>query len=393
MVSSSTVLRRIAFDIAGRRHDVVVPTGDRLGSALSATGVRLTAADRVLTPDGQVVSPQTPAADLREGGLYVIARDGDRRAMRRAATGPRAAARSLHWALGAFGLAAAMVAVAQVASQAPTLAVAAAAIAVTLGGAILGVAARTPATRAVALPVQVIAGGVALLALLAAPLQWQVGELVVVVGAIAVVGLRAAPSMIVAVDPGYYIDYARFIDLRWTVRGRVPEAIVDVDNTRVARRMSAAATTLTTSVVLLSLLAAAGIAAAAQPLATGTVVERVCAGATVVFGVLGLVLTSRRTVAPVLRHPPRIAAAVGLVLLAALVGPVAPGVLVSVTASVLLIVALIVAIALPAISRGERSLGWSRAADIVDSLAIALVLPAGLIAAGTWDLLRGVWAG
>jgi hypothetical protein len=47
------------------------------------------------------------------------------------------------------------------------------------------------------------------------------------------------------------------------------------------------------------------------------------------------------------------------------------------------------AIAVP-LAGGSRSLSWSRTGDIVESIAIALVVPASLLAAGTFDTLRGV---
>ena len=59
-------------------------------------------------------------------------------------------------------------------------------------------------------------------------------------------------------------------------------------------------------------------------------------------------------------------------------------------AVVLLAAGVLAGLAAIPIARGARSLAWSRTGDVIEWLAIALALPAGLMAADAIDLLRGM---
>ncbi len=433
-------LRRIVIDVAGRRHDLAMPRGEALVGALASIGVHLGAGSRVQGPDGSPVDLGTPAAQLLEGGLYAVAGPAATPARRidRATAG--GSVNPLPWALVGFGIVAAMLAVGDerlrwptagvlalaalvsmvfgvarggtgdigaaaslvlagigsclgaltILVDAPVLAFAVAGAAMAVLAALLMVVARTARARAAAAPVVVIAALFAALALTGPMLGWAPNQLLIAASAIAVVGIRAAPSLLVGVEPGYHIDYGRFMVLRWTVRGRVPVSIDRIDEQRVREIVAAAEARLDSAILMLAVLAGAGLPAAAPALVGPDPVARISAMVYVLLAVLALLLTSRRTAAPALRIPPRAAAVIGLLLLAAVVVPQASAAGAAIGAGALLFAALVAAAAVLPLARGERSLGWSRTGDIVDSLAIALVLPAGLLAAGTLDLLRGV---
>jgi hypothetical protein len=189
-----------------------------------------------------------------------------------------------------------------------------------------------------------------------------------------------------------FIDYERHQQNRWTVRERLPEPAgrVTIDG---ARRLADQSTARMLSATVL----VAGAAAVAAPLAIvplrpaepivywGQVVLAVTAGAALILG-------ARRSSAPVLRWVPRVAAAaVALSGAAAVVLALRPLDL-TVVAAALLLLGVACAAVLVAVGRGASSLFWSRLADIAETLCLVLALPAGLVAAGAIDLMRGVMA-
>ena len=435
-------LRRIALDAAGDRHDLVVPQNEALAGALAAVGVHLAPGDRVLGPDGSAVDTGTAARDLREGGLYAVAGPPFVGAQSLRESDDRGRVAVVPWAMFGFGSAAALLAtvlpgmrwiavilialaavVATVSGAArrggrysvlaaalalagiaatiallptvddePVLAIAVGAAAVSVLASLIGFVASSPRVRAAATPVVVIAGLFTALALVSPALGWSPAQLVIVSAAAAVVGVRAAPSLLVSVDPGYHIDYGRFMVLRWTVRGRVPEFIERVDRARVDDLVTAAEARLQSTIVMLSCFAAIGIPAALVPLTSGDLAQVIAGAVFVLWASLGLLLTSRRMAARALRTPPRVAVIIGLLAFALLAAPhlsVPAGIAVAASA---LFGGAVAAAAIVPLARGERSLGWSRTGDIVDSIAVALVLPAGVVAAGTLNLLQGVLA-
>ncbi|KAF5288504.1 hypothetical protein FQR65_LT20952 [Abscondita terminalis] len=268
-------MRRIVLDAAGRRYDIALPKGDGLAGALAAVGVHLGAGERVLGPDGADVDSATIASNLREGGLYSVARPPSESKQRHLARGSAAyRVKTLPWAVIGFGSVAAMLAVK------------------------FGL-------------VSISTSVTAIIAVLAA-----------------VIAVLASLRMVLA-----HAAHAR---------------------------------------------------AAATPM---VVISAWCLMA-VVVRVSGSALRDelhRKRCG----FPRGIPAALGL--LASLYHPVP--LVTTVAAAALLFAAIVAAVMVLPLMRGERSLGWSRAGDILDAVAVALVIPTGLIAAQTLNVLQGVLAG
>lgn len=437
---------------AGAKVDLVVPSGDALGHALAVAGVRLQPGDRVLGPGGSPVDPSTSAAELREGGLYAVTRGTARTSTdareQRFAGGPSllawgAVASAAAAAILAFSTAGeawrwgavAVIAAAALASAlvygvrstatspatalAPSLLLGALAgllcaprgtlgvngplwdemfaYALGFGGAaliavVIAATARNIAVRAGAGTTAMLLTVAAIFAALCPLVEWGSPEFLIVASAAAVLVIRALPALLVTADDGYYIDYHRFMSLRWTVRGRVPKYIERVEGERVNELVAITEFRLRAAMLVLSAVAAPGIALAVLSLMRGSFVEKIGAGVFVTMAVAGLLLISRRTVSPTLRQPPRVAALVG-VLGACLALVIAGGMsdmVIVLLAGACALVGVTIAFGSVALTRGARSLGWSRTGDIVEAIAVVLVLPAGLVAAGVIDVLRGV---
>lgn len=443
----SPQLRRIALLAKGEKVDLVAPNGDALAHIIAAAGVHLQPGDQVMGPDGASIDPATSAAELQEGGLYAVTAL-DVRPVSSAKQGSQvvATSRALHWSLAAFGLMGAIVAFTappngarpltavilvlaalltllnwcMQSDEATKLAsciaplllgacagalivpvgiesygaftVSMAAATVAILASLVMVTARAQRVRAGIVPVVVIASVVAALGVAAPALSWDPIKLSMVVSGLSALALRALPSLLVKVNEGYHIDYGKFMVLRWTVRGKVPQYLPRVHANEISQLVSNTEARLQTSTVMLSILAGIGIPAAIVPLAGEALIERIASISFVMLLSAGLMLSSRRTVAPELRTPPRIAAAIGLLVFAVLLAWNSGAQWLWIAAASMLILGAVVAVISVSLGRGSRSLGWSRTGDIVDSFAIALVFPAGLVAAGTLELLRGVLA-
>lgn len=437
---------------AGSRVDLVVPAGDALDHALAVAGVRLGPGDRVFGPGGVTVEPGTSAAELLEGGLYSVASARAAMELDRRGAAAGAGFRLLPWGLVATALSAAAIALASESSAlrwsaAAIIGVAAlvsalmtalrageeadaleffpgmvlGAIAgvlsaprgaagmdgatwdamfacalgfagVALVAALLSALGRARSVRAGAATAAVIASVAALLAAACPLIGWGLREFFIVAAAASVLMIRALPALLVNVDEGYSIDYGRFMALRWTVRGRVPRFIERVDSDEVRSMVAVTEARLRTATVLFAVLAVPGVTLAVLPLTTGNLIERIGAGVFLCFAVAALMLVSRRMVAPMLKRPQRLAAlGAALGATALLAGaPEAPAPWLLPAAGVVLFVGVVVGAGSVALQRGARSLGWSRVGDIVEAIAVAMVLPAGLLAAGAIDVLRGV---
>ena len=202
--------------------------------------------------------------------------------------------------------------------------------------------------------------------------------------------LRYLPSTLVNVPEGHHIDYKHFMTSRWTVRGVVPETPRGVEMTFVRESVDASSARLVTGVVLLSVVAAVFLPLAlARPVPTdgfvlGGTIGLVCTLT------IGLLLSARHYAMPVLRWVPRAACAV-VVLVAAVGATMMFGQLVIlVAAAALLVLGVAAAYILVPIAKGARSLVWSRTADVFEWLAVALSLPAALLAADTLNAVRGM---
>lgn len=452
MTSVSAPLRRIAVHAAGSNMDLVVPAGDALGHALSVAGLRLAPGDHVHGPGGAPVDPQTSAAELVEGGLYSVTRGRapTNDTVRDAASGDRY--RTLPWMLAASALAASGVALllsdsllrwiaagvlgvtaliaALIAGARTTehssglslvpglllgalsgllcapnsgtginapvwnamFAVALAFAGVAVIGVVLSATARAAAVRAGSAAISVIAVLGAVAAALSPLIGWGPKPFAIAVAAASVLAIRALPALLVGAEDGYFIDYSKFMSLRWTVRGRVPRYIERVENDRVRNMVVVTEFRLRASILMLSMLAVPGIAVAALQLMGGNLLERIGAGAFLVFAIGALMLVSRRTVARNLRRPQRLAALGGLIgaALTLVLSGALPVIALVIGAGVLALIGAIIAAGTVPILSGARSLGWSRTGDIVESITVVLVMPAGLIAAGAIEVLRGV---
>lgn len=448
MSSVRSQQRRIALQAAGRVHDLAVPAQDALGSALIAMGLLPHDQERIIDPAGHAIELDTPAGDLREGGLYSIVAP--------AAHSTKADEHSHHgapallpWALLAFGLltltfgvvlenrgggggaswavaiaccglltllawgrgaeqagyvwvplavggAAAFVLLWRLDPTATPQAVAAGMATIAVGGALLTLIGESTATRAIGAPIAIISAAIAAALFIGGLLDWNLLQTSVVIGAAACVGLRAVPYLVVKVDDGYHIDYGRFMLVRWTVRGRVPPYLPHVETETIRERMRTIEARLRVAMVYLSALTAVGMWAAAWHLDAASRLERISAAVVIALIGFGVLLVSRKTTARELKVPLRVAAAAGSAGAAALAGvrsSAIAGNTAVIVAAALLLGGIIAATIAPALARGARSIGWSRMGDIVEAIAIAFVVPAALVSVGTIDILRGVFSG
>jgi hypothetical protein len=202
--------------------------------------------------------------------------------------------------------------------------------------------------------------------------------------------LRYLPSTLVNVPEGHHIDYKHFMTSRWTVRGVVPESPGRVEMASVREAVDASSARLVTGVVLFSVVAAMFLPLAlARPVpengfVLGGTIALVCTLA------IALLLSARHYAMPVLRWIPR--AACGVVVLVAAIGATLMfgQIVILVAAAALLVVGVAAAYILVPIARGARSLAWSRLADVFEWLAVALSLPAALLAADVLNTVRGM---
>jgi hypothetical protein len=447
--------RRVVIVDGARRHDVAVPESATVTDTLAAVGVALQPGrDVLLETDGREVEPSSRVGALRDGAVLVLVdlarlAPGRRRGQtaRRAdrPTGvwwfvggaglllsvltlaaPRAIDEGLRQGTGIVTAAAALVAGVVFAARTPrrrqsphaavisilllafaagtaiipSLPAAATLLAVFTGlmyaAAVAGVmgvisrseslSAETRATMVVLLVLAAVWGGALLLHL-------DVTAAAAVTVGVAPVAYRVLLSSLVDVAPGTFLDYARFQTTRWSVRQQVPEEVrsIDADDADALVGRSTARLTAGT----FALVVAAGAAAPAafpdfggdDPLVLG---GRIALAVTVV---LALMLGARKSTVPVTRWMLRIGAA--LVMMAALraIIPVVDGSLLLLLAGGCLVVGAGSALLVIPAGRGVQSLRWSRAGDALEWIAIALSLPAGLLAADAVDAMRGMMAG
>lgn len=205
-------------------------------------------------------------------------------------------------------------------------------------------------------------------------------------------GQRVLLAALVDVPPGTFIDYARFQTTRWTVRQQLPDEVVSIDEAAARALVQRSTARLVTGVLLLvgAGVAAAPVALPAFPADDPLVLAgRIALGATVV---VALLLGARRATVPALRWISRLgAAAILLVMLVALIPSADTGVL-ALVAGIALVAGAASALLVIPVGRGVRSLAWSRAADALEWIAVALSLPAAFLAADVVDALRGMMA-
>ncbi|TPW76744.1 hypothetical protein [Schumannella sp. 10F1B-5-1] len=208
---------------------------------------------------------------------------------------------------------------------------------------------------------------------------------------LAPVALRILPTTLLDVPPGMFIDYERYQTTRWSVRQQLPEAGVSVGIAAVRGLVDAESARLLVGTAVLC-----GGAALAAP----TAVAAFARDGIVLGGQIGLlactalalILGARRYSARALQWLPRAAALVVIGTAVVAIARLGDAGWVVLVAALALVAGLASGAAAVPISRGARSLAWSRFADVIEGMSVALALPAALLAAGVIDVLRGMMA-
>lgn len=455
MPSQHSERRHIAILDGAQRFELAMPAGARLGDALAAIDVTVDPVRQALVGAGGAgVALDLTAESLLDGAvltiidLNVVPSPGVPAAT---ADAPfDAGGTAAWWLLGGIGVLAAAIALLVPAAfppslravTSPVLAIAALAAAVSLAvlgtrraGAVAALAPLALAFGAGVCAVSVLPAataqvavlvGLVFAAVLAALLAVIVGEpavraglatgamvlvavaalwslvfflglsasaaAVVIVGAVPVV-LRALPSALLEVPAGMFIDHARYQRTLWSVRQQLPAPGGRVMMPQVRRLVDDSASRLVVGTAALSLAAALGAPLAVPGFALGN--PLVLVGQIVVLPsvALSLLLGARRSTLPVLHWMPRLAAFAVLGAGALAVIRAAPALFMVVSAIVLLVAALGSAVLAVPEARGTTALVWSRVGDVIEWLAVVLAFPAGLLAAGVVDLVRGMMGG
>ncbi|MCL2455867.1 MAG: hypothetical protein FWD18_11300 [Micrococcales bacterium] len=244
-----------------------------------------------------------------------------------------------------------------------------------------------PALGAAAVILAVAAGvwGVAL------GLGWGAQVAAAILAGAVPVALRALPTFLIEVPDGYFIDYEKFQDTRWSVRGRMPVSPGKVHGDAVKDQVRGALAAQVTGTLMLSVIGAVALlfAVSGDP---ASLLVRIGQIALLVCFAVSMTLLGRKAGVPHLQWAPRGAAviavgvAVGMVI-DALTGS---GLLLGVVAA--LLVGLAAGALAVALGRGARSLVLSRVGDWVEAITIAFCLPAGLLAADMLEAVRSLIA-
>jgi hypothetical protein len=282
------------------------------------------------------------------------------------------------------GVAAVVVAVPRDGVGSSHLVVVAAAFVVAALAALAAATGRAARSRAAFGVVAMVCGGVAVVWGLVLALGWDARTgAAVMVGAVPL-ALRALPGALFAVPDGWLIDIERYQDTRWSVRPPALGMLDTVDDAQVRAKVRGAAGARVAGTVLLS-----GLGAVALPFA----VPAGPASAVVRGGQIGLLVCYAASMVLLARSAgrhlhwvPRASAVVAVVVGVRLCAPTGPVLtLVALGALVAGLVAVVVAVVL---SRGGRSLVWSRVGDVVEGASVAFCLPAGLLAGDVVEALR-----
>lgn len=448
--------RRICIRDGEAIHELVVPADARLADALRFAGVGLTPTTRVLKErEGSVVDLDQRADTIADGDVFAIidtaARVDWRIRRKRPTSAPGWSLAAAWWLLGAIGAVTAAVAflspsVFDAAWRLPViLALAVGALVAGVvdatrsatatgseGGASLGLSMLVIAAAVVATPPSVFSPTVTLmtatasaavfagvLALLSARVasRAELSTLAVIWGALATLfavailvslpataiapivlaavpaALRALPAGVIDVPPGMFLDYERYQQTRWAVREKLPPVIETIDFDRASVLVARSTARMRTATITLSV-----IAAVAAPFALGTfrtddVLVFIGQTALAVTVILALALGARRFSARLLRWTVRAAAAVVLLVVVIAVAGIIGELGIVVGAAGMLLIGLGSVGFLVPVARGTRSLWWSRFADFFETLGVVLAPPAGMIAAGIVEFVRGLMGG
>ncbi|MCL2422295.1 MAG: hypothetical protein FWD11_00100 [Micrococcales bacterium] len=216
-------------------------------------------------------------------------------------------------------------------------------------------------------------------------LGWDVAMGAAVIAGAVPLGLRALPGALFGVAEGWLIDVERYQDTRWSVRSRPPAVLDVVDDVAVRAKVCAAAQARVVGTVVLSAVGAVALPFAVPP-GSASVLVRVGQLGLLVCYVAAMTTLARSVGGRYLHWVPRASAVVAVLVAVRLAGFGGP--MLTVVAVVAVLAGLGAAGVAVLVARGTRSLVWSRAADIVEAVAVVVCLPAGLIAADVVAALR-----
>ncbi len=217
-------------------------------------------------------------------------------------------------------------------------------------------------------------------------------DLPVQAGAALLVGLaplvlRIAPRLALAIPDEQLVDVSQVARTAESVRAPRPRALGRVSQRLVARTVEGAERRVITATALACVVAVAllpGVVAAAQRADGLAAVPRWGAYTLVACVLLAFVLVPRSSRDTAGRWLPRLAAG-ALLVETALAVPLAWRIPVAVGA---LALCAVVAVVGTALARGWRSVVASRLADMMEGLAVAVALPAAVVASGLVEVLR-----
>lgn len=419
-----------------RRIDLVASGSMMLGEVLDSAGIRRQRG-QLRALDGSVAAPGTLVADLADGALLTVVDPsaGVAPGRRESAVASRRVV-GPWWALAAVGLvtasvaamlgpaswrlagaavlgvmavvgvvaavrhrppqavgaaAPAVVGVAAVVVAVPRdelgsvhLAVLASAFVVATLAALAAATCRAAQSRAAFGVVAIVCGGLAAVWGLVLVLGWDARMAAAVTAGAVPLALRALPGALFSVPDGWLIDVERYQDTRWSVRDRAPAVLNTVDDAQVRVKVRGAADARVAGTVLLS---GAGAVALLFAVPTGS------ASAVVRGGQIGLVvcyaaamMLLARSAGRYLHWVLRASVVVAVVVAIRWWGPTGP--MLTVAAVGVFTAGLIAVVVAVVVSRGGRSLVWSRAGDVVEAAALAFCLPAGLLAGDVVEALR-----
>ncbi|MEV7973576.1 hypothetical protein [Cellulomonas sp. NPDC089187] len=206
---------------------------------------------------------------------------------------------------------------------------------------------------------------------------------------LAPLALRLLPVLSLRVPDSQLIDLAHVSRSAPSVRGTRPRGLGRVNDRQVNRTVHAAERRADAGVLLVALLPVLLLPAVLTAALQGGALTRWAGFALVLLLLAVLALQPRTARRAVARWAPRVAAGIVLVEGVLLLGPWL-GLVGAASAGIAVALALVLVAVASFLGRGWRSVLASRLADTAESLAMALVLPAALVAVDLIEILRRV---
>lgn len=449
MSAVAPATRRLAVLAGERAVDLAAPSTETVGGALAAAGVPMDPVRHALVlRDGALLAPTVPLSSLEDGALVVVIDlaepVGD---VHRVRPEPGTHARSTWWLLAIVSGVVAALALVELATGTRVLGdgagvavggmlmlgavvagarwirraddgaatAPAAVLLLAFTGGVLAVPA-VPGAAHLAITVGLGAAGLlftalvipahpgaarsmaatvaTLLVLLAgvwgATLMWAWGAAAAAALSLGLVapGWRVLPQLLLTLPDGWSIHYRAFMTQRWTVRGAVPEDPGPIAMPVVRRAVEDAVARLIAGVAVLAAVAVLATPVVLAHLPHASPAARIGGAALIALTVIHLLLAPRHATAPALRWLARGAAAAMLAACVIAVIRAAPEVAPVIIAGALMLAGAVGAAAIVPTARGVRSVAWSRAGDVLESVAVALVPAAALVAADVIAIIR-----